>query len=81
MTKMIFVNLPVIDLARAKAFYEALGFTNNVQFSDRELGLHGVERDDQRHASHPRQMARLHQPSDPAGNVERSDAGDLLRQP
>ena len=34
MSKMIFVNLPVTDLARAKAFYEALGFTNNPQFSD-----------------------------------------------
>jgi predicted lactoylglutathione lyase len=34
MTKMIFVNLPVSDLPRAKAFYEALGFTNNPQFSD-----------------------------------------------
>lgn len=34
MTRMIFVNLPVTDLARAKRFYEALGFTNNPQFSD-----------------------------------------------
>jgi predicted lactoylglutathione lyase len=34
MTRMIFVNLPVTDLARAKAFYEALGFINNPQFSD-----------------------------------------------
>jgi hypothetical protein len=34
MTKMIFVNLPVTDLTRAKTFYEALGFTNNPQFSD-----------------------------------------------
>ena len=34
MTRMIFVNLPVIDLDRAKTFYEALGFTNNAQFSD-----------------------------------------------
>ena len=34
MTKMIFVNLPVTDLSRAKAFYEALGFTNNPHFSD-----------------------------------------------
>jgi predicted lactoylglutathione lyase len=34
MTKMIFVNLPTTDLARSKAFYEALGFTNNAQFSD-----------------------------------------------
>lgn len=34
MTKMIFVNLPVTDLLRSRAFYEALGFTNNPQFSD-----------------------------------------------
>jgi len=34
MTRMIFVNLPVTDLARSRAFYEALGFTNNAQFSD-----------------------------------------------
>jgi len=34
MTKMIFVNLPVTDLDRAKAFYGALGFTFNPQFSD-----------------------------------------------
>jgi predicted lactoylglutathione lyase len=31
---MIFVNLPVTDLPRSKAFYEAIGFTNNPQFSD-----------------------------------------------
>ena len=34
MTRMIFVNLPVTDLPRARAFYEALGFTNNPQFTD-----------------------------------------------
>ena len=34
MTRAIFVNLPVTDLAKAKAFYTALGFTNNAQFSD-----------------------------------------------
>lgn len=34
MPKMIFVNLPVADLPRAMAFYEALGFTNNPTFSD-----------------------------------------------
>ena len=31
---MIFVNLPVADLARSRAFYEALGFTINENFSD-----------------------------------------------
>jgi predicted lactoylglutathione lyase len=34
MTKMIFVNLPVADLPKSKAFYEAIGFTNNPQFTN-----------------------------------------------
>lgn len=34
MAKMIFVNLPVADLGRATAFYEALGFQKNPRFSN-----------------------------------------------
>lgn len=34
MTKMIFVNLPVTDLTRAMKFYQAVGFTNNPQFTN-----------------------------------------------
>ena len=34
MTKMIFVSLPVADLAASIAFYKALGFEQNLQFSD-----------------------------------------------
>ncbi|HEU4670102.1 MAG TPA: VOC family protein [Dyella sp.] len=34
MSKLIFVNLPVTDLARSKAFYEAVGAVNNPAFSD-----------------------------------------------
>lgn len=34
MPRMIFVNLPVTNLPASKAFYEALGFSNNPQFSD-----------------------------------------------
>lgn len=34
MPQMIFVNLPVSDLARAVAFYEAIGATKNEEFSD-----------------------------------------------
>lgn len=34
MTKMIFVNLPVADLPRARTFYEALGFANEPRFTD-----------------------------------------------
>src|SRR5918998_3454274 len=34
MPRMIFVNLPVADLARATAFYEAIGAAKNEQFCD-----------------------------------------------
>ncbi len=34
MPRMIFVNLPVADLARSIAFYEAVGATRSPQFSD-----------------------------------------------
>ena len=34
MSKLIFVNLPVSDLGRATAFYEAIGAVKNPQFSD-----------------------------------------------
>lgn len=34
MTKMIFVSLPVTDLQTSTAFYNALGFKQNPQFSD-----------------------------------------------
>ncbi len=34
MTKMIFVNLPVTELPRSMKFYEAIGFTNNPQFTN-----------------------------------------------
>lgn len=34
MPRMIFVSLPVTDLARSRAFYAALGFALNPAFSD-----------------------------------------------
>lgn len=34
MSRMIFVNLPVADLPAAKAFYEAIGATNEPRFTD-----------------------------------------------
>ena len=34
MPQMIFVNLPVKDLAKSMTFFEALGFSFNPQFSD-----------------------------------------------
>lgn len=34
MSKMIFINLPIANLTASIAFYEALGFKRNPQFSD-----------------------------------------------
>lgn len=34
MNKQVFINLPVTDLERSTAFYEALGFVKNPDFSD-----------------------------------------------
>ena len=39
MAQMIFVNLPVRDLERSKAFYEAIGATNNPQFTDETAAM------------------------------------------
>ena len=36
MPKMIFVNLPVADVAKSTAFYEAIGFEKNPQFSNEQ---------------------------------------------
>ncbi|UVO49637.1 lactoylglutathione lyase [Sphingomonas sp. SUN019] len=36
MTKMIFVNLPVADVAKATAFYEAIGCSQNPMFSNEQ---------------------------------------------
>jgi hypothetical protein len=44
MTAM-FVNLPVTDLERAKAFYTAIGFTINPVFSDHNAACVVVEED------------------------------------
>ena len=44
MTAM-FVNLPVTDLERAKAFYTAIGFTINPAFTDHNAACIVVEED------------------------------------
>lgn len=41
----MFVNLPVTDLDRAKAFYEAVGFRVNPQFTDHNAACIVVEDD------------------------------------
>ncbi len=39
MSRMIFVNLPVEDLKRSMAFYEALGFRNEPKFSNERAAM------------------------------------------
>ncbi len=39
MPQMIFVNLPVTDLHRSKAFYEAIGFRNEPKFSNEAAAM------------------------------------------
>lgn len=39
MTRMIFVNLPVEDLERSKAFYEAIGFRNEPKFTNEAAAM------------------------------------------
>ena len=41
----MFVNLPVTDLERSKAFYEALGFSINPMFTDHNAACVVVEED------------------------------------
>ena len=36
MAKMIFVNLPVANVAKATAFYEAIGMKKNPMFSNEQ---------------------------------------------
>ena len=38
MSTKIFINLPVVDLGKATAFYEGLGATKNAQFSNDTRG-------------------------------------------
>lgn len=38
MAQMIFVNLPVADLGRSMAFYAALGFANDPNFTNEKAG-------------------------------------------
>ncbi|MDR7058382.1 MULTISPECIES: VOC family protein [unclassified Sphingopyxis] len=43
MPQMIFVNLPVTDLDKSKAFYEAIGAANNPAFTDETAACMVVE--------------------------------------
>jgi len=71
MSRMIFVNLPVADLARARTFYEALGFVNNPHFTDETAAC--MVWSDTIHAmlvTHPKWATFTTRPIAPAGSSE-----------
>jgi predicted lactoylglutathione lyase len=47
MSHQIFINLPVTELEKATAFYKAIGFTQNMQFSNEDAS--GMAFDDNIH--------------------------------
>lgn len=71
MAKMLFVNLPVTNLARATRFYEALGFTPNPQFTDETAAA--MEWSDAIHVmllTHPKWRTFTDRPICPPGSSE-----------
>ena len=81
MAKMIFVNLPVADLARATAFYQAIGAVKNEQFCDETAScmvfsetIHAMLLTHDNPAVHPEEDRRRQ-------NLQRSPDLPLRRQP
>ena len=60
MSRMIFVNLPVEDLGRATAFYEAIGAIREPPIQRRDGGVHGAVRHHPRDAADPPQFRAVH---------------------
>ena len=59
--RMIFVNLPVKDLAASQAFFTALGFEFNADFSDDKAACMVVDQQHLRDAARRGAVPRLHQ--------------------
>jgi predicted lactoylglutathione lyase len=71
MNRMIFVNLPVVDLPRAMAFYAALGFRNEPRFTDETAACMVVS--DTIHVmllTHPKWQSFTDRPLPPPGASE-----------
>lgn len=79
MPRMIFVNLPVADLAASMAFYKALGFDNNPHFTDDTAACMVLS--ETINVMLLTQMASVHRSPHPTGHLERGHACRVLRQP
>lgn len=89
MTKTIFVSLPVADLDTSIAFYEALGFQQNPQFSDGSGTSAAMRWSETIHVmllSHAKWRSLTQRPFPPAGSagsmlslaIESRDAVDAM---
>lgn len=69
--RSLFVNIVVADLARARAFFEAIGFTFNPQFTNDEAGAMVVNDKAYFMLHTPPSMKRFNQdpPADPRATV------------
>ena len=82
MAKMIFVNLPVADVAQSTAFYEAIGFEKNAKFSNEQASSMMWSGLDLRDAAEPRILLHLHPQTDRRRqDDERRAVRAVVRQP
>jgi predicted lactoylglutathione lyase len=77
MSRMIFVNLPVADLTAPQHFYEAVGFTNNLQFTA-DTAACTVLSESINVMLHTHASGANSRLAHPARNVKRSDACPVL---
>ena len=82
MSRMIFVNLPVPDLERSKAFYEAIGFRNEPKFTNDAAAMMVLSRHHLRDAAHSSLLCNVHPQADCRREQQQSGAAvHFLRQP
>ncbi len=82
MSRMIFVNLPVQDLQRSKAFYEAIGFRNEPKFSNEAAAMMVLSRHHFGDAAHSPLLCNVHPQADCRREQQQSgDAVHFLRKP
>ena len=72
--RMIFVNLPVQDLERSKAFYEAIGFRNEPKFSNDAAAMMVLQRHHLGDAAHSSLLCNVHPQADCGREQQQSGA-------
>ncbi len=82
MSRMIFVNLPVTDLERSKAFYEAIGSRNEPKFTNEAAAMMVAFGHHLRHAPDSPLLCNVHPQADCRRQQQQPGAAlHLVRQP